>query len=55
MPSGAKERAVEDVPGAVDAGAMRVGQEAGLPLHHFPLERPPTPIGPCRTARSARC
>jgi NADPH2:quinone reductase len=29
--------AVEDVAAAVEAGAFRVGAEAGLPLHHFPL------------------
>ena len=39
MPGGAKERAVEDVVAAVDAGALRVGEEAGLPLHHYPLEQ----------------
>jgi NADPH2:quinone reductase len=39
MPGGAKERAVEDVSGAVDAGVLRVGEEAGLPLHHYPLEQ----------------
>jgi NADPH2:quinone reductase len=39
MPGGAKERAVEDVSGAVYDGAVRVGEEAGLPLHHFPLDR----------------
>jgi NADPH2:quinone reductase len=39
MPVGAKERAVEDVSGAVYDGAVRVGEEAGLPLHHYPLER----------------
>lgn len=31
--------AVEDVDAAVTAGALRVGEDAGLPLHHFPLER----------------
>ena len=30
--------AVEDVNAAVAAGALRVGADAGLPLHHFPLE-----------------
>jgi NADPH2:quinone reductase len=39
MPAGAKERAVEDVAGAVYDGAVRVGEEAGLPLHHYSLER----------------
>jgi NADPH:quinone reductase len=39
MPQAAKERAVEDVAGAVYDGAVRVGADAGLPLHHFPLER----------------
>jgi len=31
--------AVEDVAAAVRAGALRVGEDAGLPLHHYPLER----------------
>ncbi|GAA0394879.1 NADPH:quinone reductase [Microbispora corallina] len=35
----AKLAAVEDVSAAVAAGAIRVGTEAGLPLHRFPLER----------------
>ncbi len=39
VPGDAKERAVEDVAGAVEVGAIRVGEHAGLPLHHFPLER----------------
>ena len=34
-----KKRAVADVSAAVLDGAARVGEEAGLPLHHFPLER----------------
>jgi NADPH2:quinone reductase len=38
MPGGAKERAVEDVSGAVYDGAVGVGDEAGLPLHHYQLE-----------------
>lgn len=29
--------ATEDVTAAVEAGAFRVGAEAGLPLHHYPL------------------
>jgi NADPH2:quinone reductase len=36
-PARAKEIAVEDVNDAVQDGAIRVGQEAGLPLHVFPL------------------
>jgi NADPH2:quinone reductase len=39
MPREAKGYAVEDVGAAVLDGAVRVGAEAGLPLHHFPLER----------------
>ena len=31
--------AVEDVTAAVAAGALRVGEDAGLPLHHYPLEQ----------------
>jgi NADPH:quinone reductase len=38
-PQEAKERAVEDVSGAVYDGAIRVGEQAGLPIHHYPLER----------------
>jgi NADPH2:quinone reductase len=37
-PAEAKARAVDDVAAAVAAGAVRVGEEVGLPLHHFPLE-----------------
>lgn len=38
-PRRAKEIAVEDVSAALLDGAIRVGEEAGLPLHVFPLER----------------
>lgn len=31
--------AAEDVTAAVEAGALQVGEDAGLPLHHYPLER----------------
>jgi NADPH2:quinone reductase len=33
------QAATEDVTEAVRAGALRVGEEAGVPLHHFPLEQ----------------
>ena len=39
LPGDAKERAVEDVSGAVDVGAVRVGEDAGVPLHHYPLDQ----------------
>jgi NADPH2:quinone reductase len=39
IPLAAKEQAIRDVTAAVSAGALRVGEEAGLPLHRFPLER----------------
>ena len=39
MPAAAKERAIADITGALTAGVLRVGEEAGLPLHRFPLER----------------
>jgi NADPH2:quinone reductase len=32
-------RALEDVAGAVLDGAVRVGDEAGLPLHHYSLDQ----------------
>ena len=31
--------AAEDVTAAVEAGALRVGEDSGLPLHHYPLEQ----------------
>jgi NADPH2:quinone reductase len=31
--------ATEDINAAVAAGALRVGERAGVPLHHFPLEQ----------------
>jgi NADPH:quinone reductase len=34
-----RARALEDVAAAVLDGAVRVGDEAGLPLHHYPLEQ----------------
>jgi NADPH2:quinone reductase len=37
VPELAKAQAVADVSVAVEAGAIRVGEEAGLPLHRFPL------------------
>lgn len=39
VPVQAKRHAVEDVAAAVAAGALSVGEDAGLPLHRFPLER----------------
>ncbi|WP_022880862.1 NADPH:quinone reductase [Gryllotalpicola ginsengisoli] len=33
------EAAVEDVTAAVAVGAVRVGEQSGLPLHHYPLEQ----------------
>jgi len=39
MPAPAKERAIHDITTALEAGVLRVGEGAGLPLHHFPLER----------------
>jgi NADPH2:quinone reductase len=39
VPKAAKERALEDVTAAILDGAVSVGDETGLPLHHFPLEQ----------------
>ncbi|MEP6562698.1 MAG: NADPH:quinone reductase [Nakamurella sp.] len=36
-PANAKARAVQDISQALRAGAIRVGEEVGLPLHHFSL------------------
>jgi NADPH2:quinone reductase len=38
-PEAWRARALEDVAAAVLDGAVRVGEEAGLPLHHFTLDR----------------
>ncbi|HVX46949.1 MAG TPA: NADPH:quinone reductase [Mycobacteriales bacterium] len=38
-PAEAKRMAIEDVSAAVLDGAARVGREAGLPLHHYPLDQ----------------
>jgi NADPH2:quinone reductase len=39
VPAEAKRQAVEDVDVAILDGAVRVGAEVGVPLHHFPLEQ----------------
>jgi NADPH2:quinone reductase len=39
VPAAAKTSAVADVAAAVADGALRVGEEAGLPLHRFRLEQ----------------
>ena len=39
LPPEAKARAVADVSAAAAAGALAVGEAAGLPLHRFPLDR----------------
>jgi NADPH2:quinone reductase len=39
VPREAKGQAVADVAAAVADGALPVGEEAGLPLHRFPLDR----------------
>ncbi len=38
-PDDAKDAAVAGVTAAVEAGALRIGADAGLPVHRFPLER----------------
>ncbi len=38
-PPAAKAHALEDVASAVLDGAVRIGEDAGLPVHHFPLEQ----------------
>ena len=37
--SAAKDQAVADVTAAAADGALPVGDDAGLPLHRFPLEQ----------------
>jgi NADPH2:quinone reductase len=38
-PAEAKARAVEDVSAAILDNAIAIGEHAGLPIHHFPLDR----------------
>jgi NADPH2:quinone reductase len=38
-PRDARRVAVEDIAAAVLDGAIRTGDDAGLPLHHYPLEK----------------
>jgi NADPH:quinone reductase len=38
VPAQAKAEGVEDIAAAVLDGAVRVGEPAGLPLHHYPLD-----------------
>jgi len=38
-PAAAKGIAIDDIAAAIIDGAIRVGGDAGLPLHHFPLDR----------------
>lgn len=37
----AKEQALADITAALRQGEIRVGEPAGLPLHHYPLEQTP--------------
>lgn len=39
LDAGLLRAAIDDVTAAIAAGALRVGEDAGVPLHHFPLER----------------
>jgi NADPH2:quinone reductase len=39
MPAAAKDQAIVDIGAAVAAGALAIGEEAGLPLHRFPLKQ----------------
>ena len=39
IPETAKAQAVSDVTFAASEGALPVGEDAGLPLHRFPLEQ----------------
>ncbi|MEW2270117.1 zinc-binding dehydrogenase [Streptomyces sp. SID685] len=39
VPPKAKAQAVADLTAAVETGALRVGEAAGLPLHRYPLEK----------------
>lgn len=39
VPQPLRAAAAADVAAALEAGALRVGEDAGLPLHHYPLSR----------------
>jgi NADPH2:quinone reductase len=38
-PESWRPRGLADVSAAVEAGAVRIGPDAGLPLHHYPLDQ----------------
>jgi NADPH2:quinone reductase len=40
-PDSWRPRGLADVAAAVEAGAIRIGPEAGLPLHHYPMTQAP--------------
>ena len=39
MPDAAKDRAIADITEALTVGVLRIGEDAGLPIIRFPLER----------------
>jgi NADPH:quinone reductase len=39
MPDAAKDQAIADITEALTAGVLRIGEDAGLPIIRFPLER----------------
>jgi NADPH2:quinone reductase len=38
MPTAAKEQAIADITRALTDDVLRIGEDAGLPIHRFPLE-----------------
>ena len=47
--------AAADINQAIEDGALRVGEQAGLPLHRYRLEDAAAATPPSRAGRSERC
>jgi NADPH2:quinone reductase len=52
IPAAAEQAGVDAVGSAMRHGAPAVGEAAGLPVHHLPLDRTAQPAPPCSIGRA---